>query len=187
MHLNIPNTITLIRIGMIPIFMLVFLIDEPWARPASAWIYAAAATTDWLDGYLARKLNQQSALGAFLDPVADKLIVAVALVLLVSVFNDNIWIVLAAIIIIGREITISALREWMAGLGLQSKVSVSMIGKSKTVAQMFAIIFLIHRDDWLGIPTYPVGMGLLMIAAVLTLVSMFIYLKAAWDEIKREN
>jgi CDP-diacylglycerol--glycerol-3-phosphate 3-phosphatidyltransferase len=183
MPINIPNTLTLIRIAMIPVIVLVFYLPYDWARPASAWIYAAAAITDWLDGYLARKLGQQSAIGAFLDPVADKLIVAVALVLLVSVY-PHILIVLGACIIIGREIAISALREWMAELGKSSTVSVSMLGKIKTTAQMFAIIFLLHRDDWIGIPTYEVGLALLLIAAGLTLVSMFIYLKASWVEMR---
>jgi len=181
MRLNLPNTLTLIRIAMIPVIVVAFYLPFEWARPACAWIYAAAAITDWFDGYLARKLDQQSSLGAFLDPVADKLIVAVALVLLVSVYN-NVFIVISTCVIIGREITISALREWMAEVGKSSKVSVSMLGKIKTTAQMFAIIFLLHRDDWIGIPTYPVGFGLLIIAAVLTIVSMVIYLRAARQE-----
>lgn len=181
MLLNLPNTLTLIRIAMIPVIVVVFYLPFEWARPACAWIYAAASITDWFDGYLARKLDQLSPLGAFLDPVADKLIVAVALVLLVSV-HPNVFIVISTCIIIGREITISALREWMAEVGKSSKVSVSMLGKVKTTAQMFAIIFLLHRDPWLGIPTYPVGFGLLIIAAVLTIVSMVIYLKAARQE-----
>lgn len=188
MHLNIPNILTLLRIAMIPVIVLFFYLPYEWARPACAWIYGAAAITDWFDGYLARRWNQQSALGAFLDPVADKLIVAVALVLLASAHTDtpeiDILIVLASCIIIGREITISALREWMAELGKRSKVAVSMMGKFKTTAQMFAIAFLLHRDDWLGIPTYEVGVVLLAVAAVLTLITMFIYLRAAYDEVK---
>ena len=169
---------------MIPVIVVVFYLPFDWARPASAWIYAAASITDWFDGYLARKLGQQSAIGAFLDPVADKLIVAVALVLLVSV-HPHIFIVLGGCIIIGREIAVSALREWMAELGKSSKVSVSMVGKIKTTAQMFAIIFLLHRDDWIGIPTYEVGLALLVIASALTLVSMLIYLKASWSEMSK--
>jgi CDP-diacylglycerol--glycerol-3-phosphate 3-phosphatidyltransferase/cardiolipin synthase len=186
MPINIPNTLTLLRIAMIPVIVVVFYLPYEWARPACAWIYAAASITDWLDGYLARKLDQQSAIGAFLDPVADKLIVAVALVLLVSV-HPNVLVVLGACIIIGREIAISALREWMAKQNKSGKVSVSMVGKIKTTAQMFAIIFLLHRDDWIGIPTYEVGLSLLVIAAVLTLVSMFVYLKASWSEMSREG
>ena len=185
MPINIPNTLTLIRIAMIPVIVLVFYLPYDWARPACAWIYAAASITDWFDGYLARKLEQQSALGAFLDPVADKLIVAVALVLLVSVHPH--WVmVIGACVIIGREIAISALREWMAGMGKSAKVSVSMVGKVKTTAQMFAIIFLLHRDDWIGIPTYEVGMTLLVLATLLTLSSMVVYLKASWAEMTKE-
>lgn len=191
MNLNIPNILTLLRIAMIPVIALMFYLPYEWARPASAWIFGAAAITDWFDGYLARRWNQMSALGAFLDPVADKLIVAVALVLLASAHsaypNIDILIVLASCIIIGREITISALREWMAELGKRSKVAVSMMGKFKTTAQMFAITFLLHRDPWLGIPTYEVGAVLLGVAAVLTLLSMFIYISAAYKEVKNTD
>jgi CDP-diacylglycerol---glycerol-3-phosphate 3-phosphatidyltransferase len=190
MNLNIPNILTLLRIAMIPVIVLMFFLPYDWARPASAWIFGAAAITDWFDGYLARRWNQMSALGAFLDPVADKLIVAVALVLLASAQtahpNIDILIVLASVIIIGREITISALREWMAELGKRSKVAVSMMGKFKTTAQMFAIGFLLHRDDWMGIPTYEVGAVLLGVAAILTLITMFIYLRAAYEVVKHE-
>ena len=193
MHINIPNTLTLIRIGFIPVIILMFYLPYEWARPASALIYFVACITDLFDGYLARKLNQQSALGAFLDPVADKLIVAVALVLLTASQPDpsateltTFIIVMGSIIIIGREITISALREWMAGLGKQSTVSVSMVGKYKTAAQMWAIGFLLHRDDWYGIPTHTVGVILLIIASVLTVMSMLIYLKAAWKVMQED-
>ena len=188
MNLNIPNILTLLRIAMIPVIVLMFFLPYEWARPASAWIFGAAAITDWFDGYLARRWNQMSALGAFLDPVADKLIVAVALVLLASAHtahpNIDMLIVLASVIIIGREITISALREWMAELGKRSKVAVSMMAKIKTTAQMFAIGFLLHRDDFMGIPTYEVGAVLLGVAAVLTLITMFIYLRAAYEVVK---
>ncbi len=187
MKLNIPNTLTLIRIAFIPVMIVIFYLPYDWARPATAWLYGLAAITDWFDGYLARKLKQQSALGAFLDPVADKLIVAVALILLAAAHPDSpyaILIVLGTIIIVGREITISALREWMAGLGMRSKVAVSMLGKVKTTAQMFAIGFLLHRDDFIGMPTHEIGVVLLVIASVLTVVSMFIYLKAAANEMK---
>lgn len=187
MHLNIPNTLTLVRIGFIPVIILMFYLPYDWARPASAWIYFVACITDLFDGYLARKLNQTSALGKFLDPVADKLIVAVALVLLAAFQPDpsateltTMIIVIGSIVIIGREITISALREWMAELGKSSLVQVSMLGKVKTAAQMWAIGFLLHRDDWYGIPTHTVGVILLVIASVLTVMSMINYLKAAW-------
>lgn len=187
MKLNIPNTLTLIRIAFIPVMIVIFYLPYDWARPATAWLYGLAAITDWFDGYLARKLKQQSALGAFLDPVADKLIVAVALILLAAAHPDSpyaILIILGTIIIVGREITISALREWMAGLGMRSKVAVSMLGKVKTTAQMFAIGFLLHRDDFIGMPTHEIGVVLLVIASILTVVSMFIYLKAAANEMK---
>ena len=191
--LNIPNTLTLIRIAFIPVIVLMFYLPYDWARPASAWIYFVACITDLFDGYLARKLNQQSALGAFLDPVADKLIVGVALVLLAAFQPDpsateftTTIIVLGSIVIIGREITISALREWMAEMGKSSMVSVSMLGKVKTAAQMWAIGFLLHRDDWYGIPTHTVGVILLVIASVLTVMSMLVYLKAAWI-VMRDN
>ena len=185
MHLNIPNTLTLIRIGLIPAFMVIFYLPYEWARPASAWFYGVIAITDWFDGYLARKLNQQSALGAFLDPVADKLIVAVALIMITAA-HPEMLIIMGTIIIIGREITISALREWMAQLGKKSTVSVSMIGKVKTTAQLFAIGFLLHRDDWLGMPTHTIGVILLGIAAALTIISMMIYLRAAWQVVKQD-
>ena len=183
MHLNIPNTLTLIRIALIPAFMVVFYLPYDWARPASAWFYGLIAITDWFDGYLARKLNQQSRLGAFLDPVADKLIVAVALIMITAA-HPEMLIIIGTIIIIGREITISALREWMAGCGKTSAVSVNMTGKVKTTAQLFAIGFLLHRDDFLGMPTHEIGVILLVIAAALTLASMLLYLKAAWQEVK---
>ena len=185
MYLNIPNTLTLFRIGLIPAFMVVFYLPYDWARPASAWFYGVIAITDWFDGYLARKLNHQSALGAFLDPVADKLIVAVALIMITAA-HPEMLIILGTIIIIGREITISALREWMAQLGKKSTVSVSMIGKVKTTAQLFAIGFLLHRDDWLGMPTHTIGVIRLGIAAALTVISMLIYLKAAWKVVKHD-
>ena len=185
MNLNIPNTLTLIRVGFVPVIILLFYLPYDWARPLSAWIYGVACITDWFDGYLARKLNQQSRFGAFMDPVADKLIVAVALVLIASA-HPEFLIVLGTIIIIGREITISALREWMASIGLRAKVAVSMMGKFKTGAQMLAIGFLLHRDEFYGLDTHTTGVVLLVIASVLTIVSMMIYLKAAWHEINAD-
>ena len=180
---NIPNSLTFARILLIPVFMLVFFLPYNWAHPVTALIFALAAITDWFDGYLARRLAQQSALGAFLDPVADKLMVSTALVLLVAQHPDLLMVISTAIII-GREITISALREWMAELGKRSKVAVSMIGKIKTFVQMFAILFLLYSRDIVGIPIYTLGEVLLVAAAVLTIISMFIYMKAAWQVIK---
>jgi CDP-diacylglycerol--glycerol-3-phosphate 3-phosphatidyltransferase len=179
---NTPNQLTLLRIGLIPVFVVVFYLQTPWARPAAAVIFTAAAITDWLDGHLARRWEQTSPLGAFLDPVADKLMVAVALVFLVQV-DPRPLLALAAAVIIGREITVSALREWMAEIGARSHVAVSWTGKVKTAAQMVAIILLILRGPLLGVPIYSIGMVLLYLAAVLTLWSMFLYLRVAWPSL----
>jgi CDP-diacylglycerol--glycerol-3-phosphate 3-phosphatidyltransferase/cardiolipin synthase len=146
-------------------------------------IFSLAGITDALDGYLARKLNQTSSLGAFLDPVADKLMVAVALVLLVQQ-DPNLLLALAAAIIIGREITVSALREWMAEIGARSKVAVSVLGKIKTITQLLAIGFLIFKNSVFGLPVYQIGLVLLYIASFLTIISMFQYLLAAWPKLK---
>lgn len=176
---NIPNLLTLLRIALIPVLALVYYLPVPWAPAASALVFLLAAVTDWLDGYLARRLGQTSPFGAFLDPVADKLMVAVALVLLVQGDPDP-YLALPAAVIIGREIAISALREWMAELGRRTHVAVSVIGKFKTAAQMVAIILLLFRAPVFGIPVLPIGYVLLYLAAVLTLWSMVMYLKAAW-------
>jgi CDP-diacylglycerol--glycerol-3-phosphate 3-phosphatidyltransferase/cardiolipin synthase len=177
---NIPNLLTLLRIVLIPVFVGVFYVPVPWARFACALVFSVAALTDWLDGYLARRWKQTSSLGAFLDPVADKLMVAVALVLLVQA-DPRAILALPAAVIIGREITVSALREWMAELGARAQVAVSRVGKFKTTVQMVAIILLI-----LVAPQYPIygfGMFLLYLAAALTLWSMVLYLRAAWPSL----
>ncbi|MGB5737330.1 MAG: CDP-diacylglycerol--glycerol-3-phosphate 3-phosphatidyltransferase [Thiohalocapsa sp.] len=179
---NIPNILTLLRIAMIPVFVVIFYLPVPWARPVCAAVFTAAALTDWLDGWLARRLGQTSPLGAFLDPVADKLIVAIALVLLVQ-SDPRMVLALPAAVIIGREITVSALREWMAEIGARAQVAVSMAGKLKTTAQMIAIVLLILHVPLLGIPVLPIGLILLYIAAVLTLWSMLLYLRAAWPSL----
>ncbi len=180
---TVPNILTLLRIVLIPVFVGVFYLgDAGWARIGCALIFALAGATDWLDGHLARKWSQTSPLGAFLDPVADKLMVAVALVLLVQA-EPYAALAIPAAIIIGREITISALREWMAELGARGRVAVSIIGKLKTTAQMVAITLLLYRDDLLGLPLYRTGMLLLYVAALLTLWSMVVYLKAAWPSL----
>jgi CDP-diacylglycerol--glycerol-3-phosphate 3-phosphatidyltransferase/cardiolipin synthase len=181
---NTPNILTLLRIVLIPVFVGIFYVPAPWARLACAMVFAAAAVTDWLDGYLARRLGQTSSLGAFLDPVADKLMVAVALVLLVSA-DPRAALALPAAVIVGREITVSALREWMAELGARSRVAVSMAGKFKTTVQMVAIILLILDDTWLSVPVYALGLVLLYLAAFLTLWSMAVYLRAAWPSLTR--
>ena len=184
MEWNLPNTLTWTRIAAIPLIVLLFYMPYPWADPAAGLLFAAAGVTDSLDGYFARRWGQISRLGAFLDPVADKLIVAVALVLLVS--RDGRWfIVLTAIVIIGREITISALREWMAEIGARRKVAVSQLGKYKTILQITGLAMMLYRLPLFGLPTYRVGVVLTVIAAVATLVSMLVYLRAAWPELKR--
>ncbi len=183
MPINIPNSITLFRIVLIPVFIVAFY----W--PGLAWqnllltgIFFIAGISDWFDGYLARKLEQQSAFGAFLDPVADKLMVATALLLLLTVHHSPLFS-LPAIIIIGREIAISALREWMANIGEITKVSVSFFGKMKTFAQLWAIGFLLYEKPIGAFPVMTIGYVLLYIAAILTLWSMVVYLYAAWPSL----
>jgi CDP-diacylglycerol--glycerol-3-phosphate 3-phosphatidyltransferase len=183
-HWNLPNTLTWLRILMIPaIIVLFYLLPYPWADPASCAAFALAGITDSLDGYYARKLGQTTRLGAFLDPVADKLIVAAALILIVS--RDPRWfLVIAAIVIIGREIAVSALREWMAEIGARSKIKVSMLGKYKTIMQIVGLSFLLFHQNLLRIPVYKLGMILTAIAVVLTLWSMVAYLRLAWPELR---
>src|SRR6201999_4349719 len=181
---NVPNTLTWIRIAAIPLIVGLFYMPYPWADPAAGLLFAAAGITDSLDGYLARRLGQTSRLGAFLDPVADKLVVAVALVLLVSK-DTRALIVLTAAVIIGREITISALREWMAEIGQRRKVAVSQLGKYKTIFQIVGLSMMLFRWQLMGLPIYRIGVGLTEVAAVLTLVSMVAYLRAAWPELRR--
>ena len=183
--LNIPNLLTLMRIALIPVFVVFFHLPFKWSNEAATVVFVLAGVTDWLDGYLARRMQQVSPLGAFLDPVADKLMVATALVLLVQA-DPTVSIAVAAAVIIGREITISALREWMAELGSRTTVAVSEIGKFKTAAQMTAIGLLIWRDDTFGLPIYTVGLVLLYVAVVLTLWSMTLYLRAAWPSLRGE-
>ena len=183
MQLNLPTILTLLRIILIPFFIVAFYLPTEWGRSAAALLFVLAAFTDWLDGYLARKWDQTSPFGAFLDPVADKLMVAAALVLLVS-DRPELLVAIPAIVIIGREITISALREWMAEMGSRTHVAVSMIGKIKTTAQMAAIMLLLYRAPIGEFPTSVVGMVLLYIAMLLTLWSMVLYLRAAWPVLR---
>ena len=184
MHWNLPNTLTWIRIAAIPLIVRAVLSAVSLGRPGGGAAVRAAGITDSLDGYFARRLGQISRLGAFLDPVADKLIVAVALVLLVS--NDRrALIVLTAAVIIGREIAISALREWMAEIGARRKVAVSQLGKYKTILQIVGLSMMLYRVPLLGLATYRCGVVLTEIAAAATLVSMGAYLRAAWPELKR--
>jgi CDP-diacylglycerol--glycerol-3-phosphate 3-phosphatidyltransferase len=181
---SIPNTLTWLRIAAIPLIVLLFYMPYPWADPAAGLLFACAGITDSLDGYLARRLGQISRLGAFLDPVADKLIVAVALVLLVS-RDQHTLIVLTAAIIIGREIAISALREWMAEIGARRKVAVSQLGKYKTILQVVGLAMMLYQHEILGLPIYRIGVWLTVVAALATLVSMVYYLRAAWPELRR--
>jgi CDP-diacylglycerol--glycerol-3-phosphate 3-phosphatidyltransferase/cardiolipin synthase len=176
---TIPNILTLLRIALIPVFVLIYLMPVGWNHLAATLIFGLAALTDWFDGYLARRLQQTSPFGAFLDPVADKLIVAVALVMLVQT-NPHWWFVIPAVVIVGREIAISALREWMAEIGERAQVAVSVIGKIKTTVQMIALFLLLYRQPLGPVPTLEIGVVLLYAAAIMTLWSMIIYLRAAW-------
>ncbi|BFM16338.1 CDP-diacylglycerol--glycerol-3-phosphate 3-phosphatidyltransferase [Maricurvus nonylphenolicus] len=177
--MTLANQLTLFRIALIPLFVVIFYLPFKWSYPVSAVVFALAAITDWFDGYVARKYNQSTAFGAFLDPVADKLMVAAALVLLVGV-HANAWFAIPAVIIVGREIVISALREWMAELGQRASVAVSYIGKIKTTMQMVAIIILLAFSPDAAPIWNQLGYLTLYIAAGLTLWSMVLYLKAAW-------
>lgn len=182
MQLNWPNLLTWLRIVMIPLFVGVFYFERDWlSHPVqnlvATVIFTAAAITDWLDGWLARRLNQTSAFGAFLDPVADKLMVAAALIILVQLGRID---AVVALVIIGREIAISALREWMASIGQGKSVAVSMVGKVKTAAQMIAIPMLLYHDPIGAFDPGYWGTWLIWAAALLTLVSMGYYLRMAW-------
>lgn len=190
MTLNVPNILTLLRLALIPLLILLYYLPYRWAPAATTAVFALAAITDLLDGYLARKLGQVSSMGEFLDPVADKLIVAVALVVLAAdptvqhlVWDHRVFAVVVAIIV-GREITVSALREWMAEIGSRSRVAVSYLGKVKTVFQLVAIGMLLYRAPFAGIPVPQIGEGLLYLAAALTIASMFTYLRAAWPSLR---
>ncbi|MEH6564283.1 MAG: CDP-diacylglycerol--glycerol-3-phosphate 3-phosphatidyltransferase [Halopseudomonas sp.] len=180
--MNIPNILTVIRVGLIPIFILLFYMPYHWSYVAAALIFTLAAVTDWLDGYLARKLHQSTPFGAFLDPVADKLMVVIALVLLVQ-HHANFWVTAPAAIIIGRELVISALREWMAEMGARAQVAVSQLGKYKTALQMVALVVLLANPPLLT-GWVILGYVLLAMSAALTLWSMIVYLKAAWPHLR---
>jgi len=186
MQSRIPNLLTLLRIFLIPVFVALFYLPWQYANEGCALVFALAAITDWLDGYLARRWKQVSPLGAFMDPVADKLMVAAALILLVQA-DPTPALAIPALVITGREITISALREWMAEIGARAQIAVSMLGKVKTAFQMGAIFFLIYRDDVLGLPTYTIGYVLLYVSVILTLWSMWLYLQGAWPSLMGAN
>ncbi|MFO1257554.1 MAG: CDP-diacylglycerol--glycerol-3-phosphate 3-phosphatidyltransferase [Gammaproteobacteria bacterium] len=182
--MSIPNILTFARILIIPFFLVVYYLPFQGANIVTAILFAIACLTDWLDGYLARKLEQSSRLGAFLDPVADKLLVSVALVLLVGDYG-TIWVTLPAAIIVSREIAISALREWMAEMGNRISVRVSNLAKVKTFFQMLSIILLLSQPVSLTSIIVILGLVLMYIAVGLTLWSMYSYLQAAWQEIKK--
>ncbi|MEQ1774062.1 MAG: CDP-diacylglycerol--glycerol-3-phosphate 3-phosphatidyltransferase [Burkholderiales bacterium] len=189
MPLNLPNLLTWLRIILIPLFVGIFYFEKSWVTAANqnlvaTVIFVAAAVTDWLDGWIARKFNQTSAFGAFLDPVADKLMVAAALIILVQLGRVDAAI---ALIIIGREIAISALREWMAQLGDSKSIAVSFLGKLKTATQMVAIPMLLYHDQLGPLEPQAVGSWLIYIAAALTLISMGYYLKAALPTIGKRG
>jgi CDP-diacylglycerol---glycerol-3-phosphate 3-phosphatidyltransferase len=208
---NLPNTLTWLRIFAIPLVIVLFYLPFKWADPAAGLLFALAGITDSLDGYLARRMGQTSRLGAFLDPVADKLIVAVALVLLVSkemppiiipgiegldgghatlrATTVSVILVLCAIVIIGREIAISALREWMAEIGQRGKVKVSGMGKLKTIMQIVGLSCMLFRWNLpvlpgISLPIFEIGLVLTVVAAVLTLMSAISYLRAAWPDLR---
>jgi CDP-diacylglycerol--glycerol-3-phosphate 3-phosphatidyltransferase len=184
--MNLPNLLTLFRIILIPILVVAYCLPVTWAHPAAALIFFIAGFTDWLDGYLARNLKQHTRFGAFLDPVADKLIVAVVLILVVGEVG-GLYLAIPAAIIVGREIIISGLREWMAEIGKRANVAVSQIGKIKTVAQMLALLFLLlyqpNTTSLFSMTIKTVAFVSLYLASALTLWSMYLYLKAAWSDL----
>ncbi len=195
MKLTVPTLLTLARIVMIPVLVLAFYLPYAWTNFACAGLFALAAFTDWLDGWIARRYHQFSAFGAFLDPVADKLMVAVALFLIVQGHPTR-WMTLWALVIVGREIAVSALREWMAEIGQRATVKVAFIGKIKTVAQMVALLCLLYSVTpdmpprampWMGQPIFHIGEWMLAAAAILTLWSGAQYLKAAWPALMADE
>ncbi|GAB1407318.1 CDP-diacylglycerol--glycerol-3-phosphate 3-phosphatidyltransferase [Thermomonas brevis] len=186
MRLTIPTWLTLARIAMIPVLVIVYYLDYRWTNVAATAVFVFASLTDWLDGWIARRFHQSSAFGAFLDPVADKLMVSTALVITVQ-YHHTVWMALWAAVIIGREIAVSALREWMAEVGQRAKVAVATVGKIKTVVQMVALGFLLYREPFLGLPIFVIGEWLLAAAAILTLRSGYEYVRAAWPALRAQE
>lgn len=194
MKLTVPTMLTLLRMLLIPVLVLVFYLPYSWTNFAASLVFVMASVTDWLDGWIARRYNQSSAFGAFLDPVADKLMVAVALLLIVQK-HPTPWMALWAAVIIGREIAVSALREWMAELGQRSRVKVATIGKIKTIVQMVALTFLLYFEPIrlslsgrvIEVPVFTIGDWLLAAAALLTLWSGLAYLHAAWPTLREDS
>ena len=185
MKMTVPTMLTLLRIVLIPVLVVVFYLPYDWTNFAAAVVFAFASATDWLDGWIARRWNQYSAFGAFLDPVADKLMVATALFLIVQSHPSK-WMALWAAVIVGREIAVSALREWMAEIGQRAKVAVATVGKIKTVVQMVALTMLLYQVPLLGLPVFTIGEWLLAGAALLTLWSGYEYLRAAWPSLREQ-
>lgn len=182
---SLPNLLTLLRILLIPVFIIIFYLPFEWSHMTAACIFALASFTDWLDGYLARRLGQTSPFGAFLDPVADKLLVATSLLLLVGAKDLN-YITLPAIVIVGREIVISSLREWMAEIGSRTSMTVNYIGKLKTAMQMSALILLLAFYP--GVSVWGnVGFILLYLSAILTIWSMVVYITIAWPQLIKKS
>jgi CDP-diacylglycerol--glycerol-3-phosphate 3-phosphatidyltransferase len=186
MRLTLPTLLTLFRIVLIPVMVLVFYAPFRGANIAASAVFIAAALTDWLDGWIARKFGLHSAFGEFLDPVADKLMVAVTLFLIVQ-DNPTVPLAMMSAVIVGREISISALREWMAELGERARVRVANVGKIKTIAQLISIVVLLYQKDLDGVGLFHVGEVLLGIAAALTIWSGFVYLRAAWPVLRTER
>jgi CDP-diacylglycerol--glycerol-3-phosphate 3-phosphatidyltransferase len=186
MRLTLPTLLTLFRIGLLPVMVIIFYAPFRGANVAASAVFIAAALTDWLDGWIARRFNMTSAFGAFLDPVADKLMVATTLFLLVQ-DNPTIPLAIMAAIIVGREITISALREWMAEIGERTRVNVAGIGKIKTIAQLVALVVLLYQKDLDGLGLFHVGEVLLGVAAALTIWSGIVYIRAAWPVLRSRN
>jgi len=192
MHINLPTWLTLFRVALLPVMVVVFYLPFPGHNITAAIVFVLAAVTDWLDGYLARRMNLTSAFGAFLDPVADKLMVAVTLFLLVESHRGGwpgILMAVTAAVIVGREISVSALREWMAEIGMRATVKVAFIGKLKTVMQMVALVVLIvqHEKAAEALRLYHIGEGLLVVAGVLTIWSGLHYLRAAWPSLSADG
>lgn len=177
--INFPNSITLIRVTLIPVFVVVYCLPINYHHEMAAFVFTVASLTDWLDGFLARKLKQETRFGAFCDPVADKLIVIIALMLLLGAYN-TLWITVPAIIIVSREIIISGLREWVAGQGKSGILAVSYAAKVKTMAQMASIIVLLSQKPTLGLVLVQLGVVLLLFAAILTVWTMSTYFYRVW-------
>jgi len=183
---NVATWLTLLRIALVPVLVILFYLPWSGAQILCALVFVLASLTDWLDGYLARRLHQTTRFGAFLDPVADKLMVAAALVLLVQ-SDPEPGLAVASVVIIGREIAIASLREWMAEIGQRGKVEVSWLGKLKTTMQMVAITLLLFAVEWWTETLRPLGYGMLYLAAILTLWSMVNYLRAAWPALREDR